>query len=699
MSTISLMRSISRSTTKVFSQGWLIPTFLCPWLLRLPSAADNGRCAHNATALGRIPGLYRRFHNHTISNPYEKHTLQQSGFSALPWTCPGCGAYTQTGEPDEAGFYTTSRKAVTAFIAAQKNKEIGITEEEVFDQVVRKADSGILESLGLGNASHLEAGPSRRTDRTPQSFHPKSKRASPESALTPVCDRCHYLLFHHKGASIIHPSIESIQDIISDSPHRYNHIYHVIDAADFPLSLIPQLQQHLSLSPQRSQNRRANKSKFHHGRKAEMSFVVTRSDLLAPTKKQVDSMMPYLIEVLRDALGLFGKDVRLGNVRCVSSERGWWTKKLKEDIWERGGGGWMVGKVNVGKSKLFETVFPKGRDMNINFRDLRKEASRADGMLQSEAHTSQLGPYRTERFDQRGLPVRESDSLLEGEEIQGESLLPPAPKEVDFPVMPIVSSLPGTTASPIRLPFGKGKGELIDLPGLDRGGLEKFVSEEHQSRLVMRQRIKAEQHTVKPGQSILVGGLIRITPTGSDTILLACPFVPFDSHVTNTEKAVAIQMQEEPSGLSSIAAKGSGKEMASAGIFELRWDVTKQRSGPLTAPAAVGLKTKVLPFIIYSADILIEGCGWIELAVQVRKRNRQVSEAENEAGHDATVFPSVEVFSPEGKHVGVRRPMSAWVHGGHHPVRGRSATKRPRRSMKGMKKTLKKTLKVIALAG
>jgi len=63
-------------------------------------------------------------------------------------------------------------------------------------------------------------------------------------------------------------------------------------------------------------------------------------------------MMPYLTTVLRDALGRSGKDVRLGNVRCVSAIRGWWTPTLKEEIFKRGGGGWMVGKVNVGKSQF-----------------------------------------------------------------------------------------------------------------------------------------------------------------------------------------------------------------------------------------------------------------------------------------------------------------------------------------------------------
>src|SRR6186713_1284821 len=172
----------------------------------------------------------------------------------------------------------------------------------------------------------------------------------------PYCDRCHNLVHHNEGTPIIHPTLRSVQEILSESPHKHNHILHVLDAADFPMSLIPKLQKHLQLAPQRSRNRRASTETFYRGRKADLAFVITRADLLAPKKEQLDSLMPYIVQVLREALGTAGESTRLGNVYCVSSHRGWWTRHIKEDIWERGGGCWMVGKANVGKSSLFENV-------------------------------------------------------------------------------------------------------------------------------------------------------------------------------------------------------------------------------------------------------------------------------------------------------------------------------------------------------
>ncbi len=495
---------------------------------------------------------------------------------------------------------------------------------------------------------------------------------------TPVCDRCHDLLHHHYGVPISHPTLQSIQDTISESPHNHNHIYHVLDAADFPMSLIPNLHHHLSLTPQRSQNRRSKAEKYYHGRKAELSFIITRSDLLAPKKEQVDTLMPYLVSVLRDALGSSGKDIRLGNVRCVSSKRGWWTKEVKKDIRERGGGGWMVGKVNVGKSNLFECVFPKGGNID------RKVGE----PLQSVEH----GFEQSQRSD--------TDIPKVG------SLLPPAQPETAYPVLPIVSSLPGTTASPIRIPFGNGRGELVDLPGLARGDLALYARPQYRDGLVMRQRVTPNQYVIKPTQSLLLGGLIRITPTAPEyapdsmdgVFVIAHTFVPLSQHLTATAKAQRVQTQEpfnskpeypaDPKYLpapKSILNPGAGESIRSVGRFQLNWEVTKQHTGPLTSKSAAKINPERLAFRIFSTDILIEGCGWVELTAQVSKS--KLLEYNQASADGQEWFPEVEVFSPEGKCIGARKPMNAWLFAGKKKTKAKTLGKgRPRPSMKGAKR-------------
>lgn len=627
----------------------------------------------------------------------------------LPLSCPGCGAPSQTVAPEEAGFYTLTRSAVKKFVQDDAKKE-----DLVFQATLDNVDSRVLQELGLDN-KHAA------TQEQPQK-------------QTPICDRCHNLLHHHAGVPIFHPSIDSIHSIIEESPHRHNHIYHIIDASDFPMSLIPNLMNRLDLPPLRTQNRRSKHRKYVRDRVADISFIITRSDLLAPNKEQVDTLMPYLRETLRDALGRTNRNVRLGNLRCVSSKRGWWTREVKEDIWERGGAAWMVGKVNVGKSNLFEVVYPKGRGREIlptlqplipdldsapagteeslpDFPGMEQPAgvveAATDGAVDSSAGlpAEALAENQVEQEDQNEPDVFD---------VEEGSLLPPAQLEVPYPVMPVISSLPGTTASPIRVPFGNGKGELIDLPGVARSNLEEYVVPDHQQDLVMRSRVVPEQLSIKPGQSLVLGGgLIRITPTTPDLVFLSYSFLPLNPHVTSTGKAVAIASGERATGLHTIMTKKAREQMASAGTFKLQWDVTKKRAGPLTSHAAAKLKPEQLPFKVYSADIIVEGVGWVELVAQVRtsKRKKSISTlladefADNDASPAASdaelttwkplgtqeeraegpTVPQVEIFSPKGKFIGVRPPMSAWLLGGKKAAPANARKSRPRMSMKSLK--------------
>lgn len=557
-----------------------------------------------------------------ISQPATTETNDQrlSKLKCLPKYCPGCGAPSQIVADTEAGYYPLDRHRIS-------------------DYVKRASRTASIED---GNT----------TD-------------SPSTSLPPTCERCHNMVHHNVGSPILHPSIGSIQAIIEESPLQHNHIYHVVDAADFPMSLIPNLQHELRLPKLRSHNRRAKTVTYSRGRVAEVSFIITRADLLAPKKEQVDSMMPYLREVLRQALSIADKNARLGNMKCVSAKRGWWTRELKEDIWKRGGAGWMVGKVNVGKSNLYHAVFPKGRYTHDRLEAPRPVAGKADEIPDAPSEGM------TEVLDDAATPA---DDL-------NESLLPPARTETAYPDMPIVSSLPGTTASPIRIPFGNGKGELIDLPGVARSSFEEYVLPAERDNLVMKSRVTPEQMVIKPGQTLVLGGgLLYITSTTPDLVILAYPCIPVSSHVTSTQKAEAMRGGEREIGIPSIIVPDAHQTITSAAHFELAWDVTKQRAGPLTDPKAVKLHTDRLPFTIWSTDIIIEGVGWIELVAQVRKRRDADADADGQVSR-----PAVQVFSPKGQHVASRPPMGAWLLGGKKTVPKRQMKSRPRRSMRSVR--------------
>ncbi|KAL8381055.1 hypothetical protein RB595_005378 [Gaeumannomyces hyphopodioides] len=642
-----------------------------------------------------------------LGNDAELERAYQA-LSGLPPQCTGCGAITQTATPGRPGYYSPERKDVKLSSGLEPPPPKVPTRHEKEDSIVTAALRSVkpeeLEKLGVNVAALTSDLPN----------HEPKEQPNPRS---PLCDRCHNLIHHSDGAPIFHPSLEALRETLDESPYKYNHVYHVIDAADFPMSLLPNIHSLLEAMPLRSQNRRSRSGRFYKDRKTEISFVITRSDLLGPKKKLVDGMMSYLRETLRDALGRRGRRLRLGNVHCVSARRGWWTQELQKDIWKRGGGCWFVGKANVGKSRLFHDVFPKGL----------MGKSQSKHQITVPLGASPQGRDLEDSAMAELLPAPEA--ALEAEEDEVEeldeySLLPPARRETNFPEMPIVSALPGTTASPIRVPFGNGKGELIDLPGLERSRLEQYVKPEHRQSLIMKTHVRPTVEVIRPGKSLLIGGFVRITPELPWYNVLSWSFVPLKAHLTSTYKALAMQQQTGEIQVENIATESAVEATKLAGTYELRWDVTKDYTGPLTAKAAGKVPLDRLPFRILGADIVIEGVGWVELTVQMRKndlewrtrgaKRKEISrtrrrggdeirqtldlsgpgdeevqkdedDVPEKGGEDDIAWPKVQVFTPEGRFVSVRPPMKASLCcPPQKPDKGR-----PRKSMKGEKKRAK----------
>lgn len=570
-----------------------------------------------------------------------EHAPSEHITDSLPLCCPGCGAFSQTIEPNEPGYYSTNRKQIRKLLAAQKDtvesNDTGADETVAADEsssadASNEATDGTTIPGSLGTLSNpqgfVDSGqvPDREKDAALPDEAASDNNPESSKQITEVCDRCHDLIHHNKAVAAPKPSVFSIREFLDESPYKHNRIYHILDAADFPMSLVPRIHSALSVQEQRSRNRRSSTEKFSKGKRLPtVSFIITRSDLLAATKEQVDSKMLYIRSVLRTALGKTAENARLGNVHMISPHRGWWTKEVKEEIREHGGGIWVVGKANVGKSSFIKTCFPKD-SRSLEKMDEWMERFREEHEIQNKRQASLLDP---------------------------DSLLPPAPREEMYPLLPVVSSLPGTTVSPIRIPFGRGKGEVIDLPGLERGQMEDYVRDEHKRDLIMTKRIKPERCTIKPGQSLLLGGgLIRITPLNPEDTLLAACFVPIETHITRTDKAIEMQTEKRAYPGTNLLKEGVGASISSAGIFDLQWDTTKSNMPTRFTKALKDRREKPPPlwYRVMAADILIEGCGWIEVSVQVRAKHLE---------NDGKV-PQIEVFTPNGRHIGLRPPMECY---------------------------------------
>lgn len=104
------MASIPRFIAKEYSTHCSIPTFLCPIPLRL-LLARRGRIYRSRLQM-------RSLQVRTAGTPPKALPLP-SRLLNLPRTCPGCGAFTQITNPNNAGFYSLKRKSVNAFVAQQ----------------------------------------------------------------------------------------------------------------------------------------------------------------------------------------------------------------------------------------------------------------------------------------------------------------------------------------------------------------------------------------------------------------------------------------------------------------------------------------------------------------------------------------------------------------------------------------------------
>jgi len=131
-----------------------IPVFLCPLLRKVPPIpllAPNRNVRRSKTQ--------KRGYQLESAKPLTQDLPIPSNLLALPRSCPGCGAFTQTVNSEGAGFYSPTRRSVKSFVAQHARGQL--RDEDIFKQVVNHADQDILQKLGLSE-------PLDATDRKPK---------------------------------------------------------------------------------------------------------------------------------------------------------------------------------------------------------------------------------------------------------------------------------------------------------------------------------------------------------------------------------------------------------------------------------------------------------------------------------------------------------------------------------------------------
>jgi hypothetical protein len=124
-----------------------IPFFLCPALARpyvrpLPSFRRQIRSTRplsspSSTACQRV-----EIRSLTASTLQGEQAVSEP--LVLPLSCPGCGAPTQTLHPNEAGFYTTTRKTLVNHVTPAKREE-----DNVLQSTLKKIGKRKAQRLGV----------------------------------------------------------------------------------------------------------------------------------------------------------------------------------------------------------------------------------------------------------------------------------------------------------------------------------------------------------------------------------------------------------------------------------------------------------------------------------------------------------------------------------------------------------------------
>ena len=84
------------------------------------------------------------------------HLVSQRAQSVagLPWTCPGCGAYSQVDNTDEAGYYSLTRKQVSANASGDKTPLAASrdSEQRLLQSILKNARQDTLQDVAILSA-------------------------------------------------------------------------------------------------------------------------------------------------------------------------------------------------------------------------------------------------------------------------------------------------------------------------------------------------------------------------------------------------------------------------------------------------------------------------------------------------------------------------------------------------------------------
>lgn len=187
-----------------------VPLFLCPALSRsqrvgtrsVKALAQRRELHIEPGALAEDPAPAQPT-KPTVGTPAKIQSSRN-----LPLTCTGCGAFSQTSDPNGFGFYNLENKRVRKWLNAEvvKDDRPAQSEEKIVNEALGSMSTEELAELGI--------------DPTTMLHGELLDQEAPKNAPAPkslVCDRCH-TLEHNNTTDIqmFHPTVESLRETIEE---------------------------------------------------------------------------------------------------------------------------------------------------------------------------------------------------------------------------------------------------------------------------------------------------------------------------------------------------------------------------------------------------------------------------------------------------------------------------------------------------
>ncbi len=132
-----------------------VPVFLCP-ALQYTSAIRYIPPGLNASVPRKSSALKQKFQSYVTTAQVEHADVDSVPLQVrdgLPFSCPGCGALTQTADPDGAGFYSRTRKSIKALARDKSRKHEDEATRQVYESALANVGEDVLKQLGVDSSS------------------------------------------------------------------------------------------------------------------------------------------------------------------------------------------------------------------------------------------------------------------------------------------------------------------------------------------------------------------------------------------------------------------------------------------------------------------------------------------------------------------------------------------------------------------